>query len=124
MRTIFLFAALVAALALVCPAPARAVELDPIGKVGGTAVTCATTATLADDTDVPDTEHRHVLICNLSGNAVVYVKSSNTVTIANGIPIRPGDCWSSGRKVAGGTRMYCISSAPSEVRVSEGGATQ
>ena len=103
----------------VCAAVVVSLPSDAIGEVvsfgAGTAVTCGVTATALDDSTVGAVA-RHFIVCNPSSGALVYLGGA-TVTVATGLPLRPGDCWNSGERVEKDLTPYCIADAPSAVRV-------
>jgi len=113
MRTRLTLAA-VAAVLLVCPA-AHA-RVTKIGR--GTAVTVGTAAVALDDTTVDNALPRYVTVCNPSGNVDLFIGDA-TVTTATGLPIRSGQCWTSGERVDGGVQVYGIAASSQSVRVSE-----
>lgn len=113
MRQVFLFVAAVCA-AVVVSLPVEALgEIVAFGR--GTEVTCGTEATALDDATVGAT-NRHLLVCNPSSGALVYLGGAS-VTTATGLPLRPGDCWHSGERVRKGVTPYCIAASASAVRV-------
>lgn len=115
-RALFAFGIL-AAVVLCLPHDALA-RITSIGK--GTAVSCATTATAADDTTIVNTIDRYVTICAPSdATSTVYIGNS-TVTTSTGIPLTAGKCWSSGERVEPSLQAYCIvASGTQSVRVLE-----
>ena len=105
--------------AAICAAAVVALPFGAWGRIvqfgRGTAVTCGTTATALDDSTVGAVA-RHLIVCNPSSGALVYLGGA-TVTVATGLPLRPGDCWNSGERVEKDLTPYCIADAPSAVRV-------
>lgn len=115
MRTWILGTACAAVVALVCPHLAAAA----IVRIGtGTAVEVGTTATKLDDASVPNTGPRYIVVCNPSGNGLVHIGGAS-VTTANGLPLRPGDCWVSGDRVDPAVSVYAIAASTQTVRVQE-----
>lgn len=114
-----LLAAFAAALALLCPAAGLA---DEIQQLGTAAVSCATTATAADTSTIPNTAvgRRYSVCVPSTATAAVYVGDSD-VTTATGTEVTAGKCWSSGEaRVAKNKTPYCIvASGTVEVRVTE-----
>lgn len=86
---------------------------------GGTAVTCGTTATALDDTSIPYTEPRWIVVSNPSSNVPIYIAGAG-VTATTGTMLRPGETYFAGC-VASGTKLYCITaSGTAQVSVVEG----
>lgn len=75
----------------------------------GSAITCATTAAVVDDTSISNSAARDVEICNLSTNSLSVFLGGSGVTTA-GRELLPGACYSQ-RLAAGTTPLYCYAAS-------------
>ena len=113
----------VVAAALVCPQLA----LARIVRQGtGTKVTCTTTPTLLDDTSVPNSAPRWMLIQNRYGNAPVvigrHVPDTSPLTYDKGIELRGDQAYAPAERVGteSEAQLYCITASGTvDVRVRE-----
>lgn len=112
-RTAILFTLLLGA-CWALPLPALAASV--IGS--GAAVTVGTTATALDDPSIDDARYGRSLLACVPEDAAgpIYVGSA-AVTVAGGIPVPPGACYSV--QLAAKARVYAVAETPTEVRVQE-----
>src|SRR5690606_41892841 len=86
--------------------PREASAASVIGT--GAAVTVGTTATVLDDPSIDDQRyHRTLLVCVPEAAAGPIYVGSAQVTTSGGMPVHPGQCYSS--QHARGARLYAMS---------------